>query len=327
MAYPKEIMDAAFTELNNRRAMARERSLAHQEEIARKVPAVAELERQLTQTSVQLSRAILSGVDVEAKIARLRDNNLYMQQRRKALLTAAGYPENYTDLVYTCPDCQDTGYMGNTMCHCMKSLLSELMLRRLGETVEIGRHTFANFDLRYYSAEDPTGQGISPRQVMSQALHRCRTYAEEFTPNSASLFFQGSTGLGKTHLSLAIAERVIERGFNVLYSPAQALISQLERERFRRGNDGEPALDFVLDCDLLILDDLGTEFTTSFSTALIYNIINARLIDRRPTIISTNLTLKEIEDQYSPRIISRIMGGYISVPFIGRDIRTLRRPS
>lgn len=320
MGYPKEITNRAFDILESRRNRARNEFYARITEIEQKLPQVIELDRELTRTSAEIAKAILTGVNVEEKLDRLRDNNLYMQGRRNELLRAAGYPENYTQLIFECPDCSDTGYTQNGICQCMKAIQRELMLRRLSDSASIGSCTFASFSLDYYSAESLPGRSISPRSIMTQALALCKNYADSFDPKSSpSLLFQGATGLGKTHLSLAIAQRVIEGGFDVLYSPVQNLLSRLEKERFR-GAEGD-SIDFVLDCDLLILDDLGAEFSTSFSVSVVYNIINSRLIENKPTIINTNLSMQEIEDRYSPRIVSRLVGGYNTVPFYGVDIR------
>ena len=324
MAYPEEIMDRAFRILNERRSQARNDYQYRQQVIREKVPAAAELQRELTGTSAAIARTILSGEQVEEKLARLRETNLYMQQRKRELFREAGLPEDYDQMHFSCPDCQDTGYADGKMCHCLKEILSGLMLERLFRTANTDKITFETFSLDYYPDEPLPGKNFSARYVMRRALEKCRTYAREFTPASRSLFFQGATGLGKTHLSLAIASEVIRKGYNVLYTPAQSLLENLERERFRRGNENY-SLDFVLDCDLLILDDLGAEFSTSFSASAIYNIINSRLIEARPTIISTNLTLAEIESKYTPRVLSRISGGYDSIFFYGKDIRVLRR--
>lgn len=210
------------------------------------------------------------------------------------------------------------------MCHCLKDLLAGLMLERLSHTANTDNISFASFSLDYYPAEPLPGSKSSARDVMRRALEECRNYADTFTPSSRSMFFQGKTGLGKTHLSLSIAKEVIRKGYNVLYTPAQTLLETLERERFRRGEESY-SLNFVLDCDLLILDDLGAEFSTNFSVSVIYNIINSRLVEGKPTIISSNLTAKELEARYSPRVVSRIMGGYYTIPFLGNDIRILKR--
>ena len=324
MAYPKEIMDRAFSILGERRDAARNDYQHRLKVIAERAPEVGALQRELTGTSAAIARTILSGTDVEEKLARLRDTNLYLQQKKRELLMAAGLPEDYDTMRYACPDCQDTGYHDGKMCHCMRQILTELMMERLSRTADTAGVTFDSFSLDYYSTDPLPGVSYSARDMMRRALDLCRTYAASFTPASESLFFQGPTGLGKTHLSLSIAAEVIRRGYNVLYTPAQSLMDTLERERFRRGEDGG-SLDFVLESDLLILDDLGAEFSTNFSVSVLYNIINTRLIEKRPTIISSNLTVKEIESRYSPRVLSRIVGGYRTIPFRGSDIRLLRR--
>lgn len=324
MAYPKEIMDRAFTILGERRNAARNDYQHRLQVIAERAPEVGVLQRELTGTSAAIARTILSGTDVEEKLARLRDTNLYLQQKKRELLTAAGLPEDYDAMRYSCPDCQDTGYHDGKMCHCMRQILTELMMERLSRTADTAGITFASFSLDYYPTDPLPGVGYSARDVMRRALDLCQKYAAAFTPASESLFFQGPTGLGKTHLSLSIAAEVIRKGYNVLYTPAQSLMDTLERERFRRSEDGS-SLDFVLESDLLILDDLGAEFSTNFSISVLYNIINTRLIEKRPTIISSNLTIKEIESRYSPRVLSRIIGGYQTIPFRGSDIRLLRR--
>ena len=324
MAYPKEIMDRAFTILGERRNAARNDYQHRLQVIAERAPEVGVLQRELTGTSAAIARTILSGTDVEEKLARLRDTNLYLQQKKRELLTAAGLPEDYDAMRYSCPDCQDTGYHDGKMCHCMRQILTELMMERLSRTADTAGITFASFSLDYYPTDSLPGVGYSAQDVMRRALDLCQKYAAAFTPASESLFFQGPTGLGKTHLSLSIAAEVIRKGYNVLYTPAQSLMDTLERERFRRSEDGS-SLDFVLESDLLILDDLGAEFSTNFSISVLYNIINTRLIEKRPTIISSNLTIKEIESRYSPRVLSRIIGGYQTIPFRGSDIRLLRR--
>ena len=325
MAYPKEITDRAFDILASRRNLARNDYQHRQRVIAQQAPAVETLRRELTGTSAAIAKAILSGQEVEEKLNRLQEGNLYMQQRKRELLVAAGLPENYDEMAFTCADCNDTGYTPDgKRCHCLQTLLAELMLERLSKTANTTNITFSSFVLDYYPTEKLPGLNRSPRELMQQALAECKLYAQQFAPGARSLFFQGPTGLGKTHLSLAIASEVIRRGYNVLYTPVQALLDTLERERFRRG-DETFSLDFVLDCDLLILDDLGSEFSTSFSTAAIYNIINSRLIEQKPTIISSNLSIKEIESRYSPRVLSRLVGSYSTIPFRGNDIRLIKK--
>ena len=237
MAYPKEIMDKAFETLAERRSQARNDYQYRLQVIREKAPAVEELRRELTGTSAAIARTVLSGVDVEQKLARLRDTNLYMQQHKRELLREAGLPEDYDEMHFTCEDCKDTGYTDGKMCHCLKDLLAGLMLERLSHTANTDSISFASFSLDYYPAEPLPGSKSSARDVMRRALEECRNYADTFTPSSRSMFFQGKTGLGKTHLSLSIAKEVIRKGYNVLYTPAQTLLETLERERFRRGEE------------------------------------------------------------------------------------------
>jgi DNA replication protein DnaC len=159
---------------------------------------------------------------------------------------------------------------------------------------------------------------------MEGVLRFCRSYAENFGTDSPSILMTGATGLGKTHLSLAIAQSAIDRGFGVIYGSAQNFMLQLERERFGRAPAGSESERHLLECDLLILDDLGAEFITPFVISTVYNLINTRLMSGLPTIISTNLTIKELEEKYSPRIVSRIIGSYRVLHFIGKDVRQLK---
>ena len=318
MAYPKELMDKALSILSQRRADARRAASAHREEIAQKLPQVIAIEQELARTSVQVSRAILSGENLEKKLAALRDGNLALQAKRADLLVENGYPANYLEVNYQCAQCGDTGFCDNHMCDCLRSLLKQLAYARMGEVSDIGNCKFENFSLDYYPAP-------GPRKVMGEILSLCREYAAGFSLKSESLLMMGGTGLGKTHLSLAIARAVIDQGFDVFYIPVQNLMSQLEHEKFSRSGDEKDSLSFVLEADLLILDDLGAEFPTQFTSATIYNIINSRMIEGRPTIINSNLDMKTIEARCSERTVSRLIGGYKILPFAGTDIRVLKK--
>ena len=163
-----------------------------------------------------------------------------------------------------------------------------------------------------------------PRKKMEEILHYCEKYADEFSTESKSICMSGQTGVGKTHLSLSIAKVVISKGFNVIYGSSQDLLRDVEREHFGKSNDDKDALGSLLGCDLLIMDDLGTEFESSFYNSVIYNVINSRLNRGLPTIISTNLSLSELESRYSDRVVSRLMV-YDFLRFVGSDIRQIKR--
>ncbi len=169
--------------------------------------------------------------------------------------------------------------------------------------------------MKYYSET-----GDNARRRMTAILKRCKEYVINFNPNtSANLLFMGQSGLGKTHLTLAIVSGVIEKGYTVIYGPCENLFSLIEREKFSGENKG--SYDAMINCDLLVLDDLGAEMTTTFSRAALYNLINTRMLSKKPTIINTNLTIKEIEERYTARVASRLIGSYNANKFLGDDIR------
>lgn len=217
-----------------------------------------------------------------------------------------------------CTKCNDEGYYNNTLCDCVKAEALKLRYEALAKEMPIENSTFDNFQLTYYkkTAEE---NGFTPRKVMKKTLEICKDFCDNF-PSGENLFFCGNTGLGKTHLSLSIANEVIAKGYDVLYGSAQNIISKIGKEQMSFNADGE-YLESVLNCDLLILDDLGTEFNTNLSSSVVYNIINTRLLRNLSTVISTNLTMKEIEKIYSPRIVSRLNGHYTMRLFLGEDIR------
>jgi DNA replication protein DnaC len=265
------------------------------------------------------------GENAQSFIDSLSKKNLEMQEKRKLLLARAGLPEDYLKIKYTCEKCRDTGYVGGWRCECYSDLVRALAFKELCSDAPLEACTFENFKQSYYPKAIDENTGISPQKRMGEILSFCKSYAEDFGTDSPSLLMYGATGLGKTHLSLAIAGRAIGEGYGVIYGSAQNILLKLERERFSRVNENmgesEQAL---LDCDLLVLDDLGAEFSTSFTVSVIYNIINTRLLKGLPTIISTNLGPEELEEKYTQRITSRIIGNYISLLFCGKDIRQIK---
>ena len=254
---------------------------------------------------------------------RLKEHNQALQRELDGLLQEAGLPKDYLEPRYACPRCSDTGYVDGRMCDCLKKRLRAEAYRSLNTLTPLSLSTFETFSLDYYS-EQADASGRSERGAMARVLDICMTYAQNFSLRSSNLILMGGTGLGKTHLSLAIANAAIEKGFGVVYGSVNNIVSKLEREHFGREEETDTG-SLLLDCDLLILDDLGTEFRTAFAVAEIYNIVNTRQMAQRPTIISTNLTMKEIEERYTERFASRILGGYVRLPFCGRDVRLQKR--
>ncbi|HIS75910.1 MAG TPA: ATP-binding protein [Candidatus Merdivicinus excrementipullorum] len=313
--------EAARKELENRRSKARVIQGQRVEEIARKVPQVIDVRKELSLTAVRLSKMILEHkTDIAQGIEELKRQNLALQQMEKELLRQNGYPEDYLELHYTCPYCQDTGFAGGEVCACFKQLEKQFRLRELNAGSNMELCDFSTFDLRYYPAEVDPALRTSPREQMGKVLDFCKHYAASFTTESRGLFFSGPTGLGKTHLSLAIAREVIGKGYGAAYGSAQNFLMAIEEERFGRERSRQ-TLDQLLEADLLVLDDLGTEFTSAFTLSTVYNLLNTR---KKPTIISSNLTVKELQEKYSQRVVSRLFSQFTYLRFVGKDIRQLR---
>ncbi|MDQ5983518.1 MAG: Chromosomal replication initiator protein DnaA [Eubacteriales bacterium SKADARSKE-1] len=280
-----------------------------------------EIETLLSQTAVSVAKSVLNGNDTKEQLKKLKNFNLSLQNELNEILTNANLPLNYLEVSYDCNKCKDTGYVDGKMCECFKKLLRSETYKRLNNLSPLSLSTFDSFNLEYYSSEE-TGTGVSNRRKMERILNHCINYADKFNLDSENLFMNGATGLGKTHLSLAIANTAINKGFGVIYASTPAIVSKLEKERFRRTEDNEDSEIHLINCDLLILDDLGTEFQTTFSNSTIYNIINSRILYNKPTIISTNIPPKKIQTSYSERLVSRLWGHYKLLNFCGQDVRT-----
>ncbi len=328
MGFPKHIYRQASAILSQRKQEAEFKAEEHKRELHSEVPALAEIESQLSDCGRGLIAAVAArGGNARAMVDQLKYRSLALQEKRRQLLNDLGLDESLLIPQYHCPICQDSGFVGIKRCVCMEQLLRELASLELGQT-GLENFTFDNFSVDYYS-DIPGENGISPRNQMTDIKRFCENYARTFDPaNSENLMFCGGTGLGKTHLSLAIAGQVIEGGHGVIYASTQNLMSRLEEEYYSRSynilSNDEPEqryLSIVLDCDLLVLDDLGTEILNQFLVSTLYNIINSRLLQNKPTIISTNLLAPEISKRYSSRLVSRLFGSYRTMNFIGKDIR------
>ncbi|MBQ7911303.1 MAG: ATP-binding protein [Clostridia bacterium] len=298
--------------------IAREEADLRRAEIHLAIPEVAEIDRALGRTGLSLMEASMQGEDVQSRIAAVRRTNEDLRHVRAELLTSHGYPADYTEVRYECPLCNDSGFVDTRMCICMKKKLVEAGFEASGMGNLLREQSFENFDLTYYQS-DPTAL-----RRMEQILARMRLYTETFEAGkSGNLVLFGDTGLGKTHLSSAVARGVIERGCDVFYVSAVSMLSDFERERFGNSAGGETGVgtDRYFSCDLLIIDDLGTEVNNQFTTSVLYNLINTRLNKRQSTIINTNLTQDEFRKRYWDRITSRVLGEYTVLPFLGTDVR------
>ena len=325
MGYSKSIYITAQSKLDSRRKTAVEELEIRRAKAYTAIPELAEIQSRIAACGAEVIGAFAKGANGRAYVEELAKESLAAQKRRKELLAQAGLPENYLEAQYVCNICEDTGVTDEGICECQRKLLAETAKDEISKHAPLRASTFEKFSLEFYP-EAPDANGISPKKRMGEIAKFCKDYANDFSLSSASLFMHGATGLGKTHLSLSIANVVTEKGMGVIYSSAPNLFGELEREHFSRQNPNERTFEReLLETDLLIIDDLGVEFSTQFTVSCVYNIINSRILSGKPTIISTNLTPGELEDKYTQRITSRIIGSYISIKFIGRDIRQLKR--
>ncbi len=325
MNYSRRIYNKAAARLERRRDEAEREQRRHREEAYAKIPELVFIDREIASAGAEVIKAIGLGEDAQTFIEELSKKNLAAQKKRKDMLVLAGYPENYLDADYSCKKCRDSGFVSGVMCDCYKKLLKETALSELNELSLGDDSDFENFSLNYYPDTVICDTGVNSRSKMSEILNFCKSYADDFDTDSPSLLMCGATGLGKTHLSLAIAKKAVEKGYDVVYGSAQNLMTRLEKEHFsNHQNEYSGSEQALLECDLLIIDDLGAEFSTQFTVAALYNIINTRMMSRLPVIISTNLLPDELEKKYTQRITSRIIGSYVSLFFCGRDIRQLK---
>ncbi len=322
MAYDPQVVQAAREQLDKRRRHAAATAAALRERLCEQFPRLQQIEREIAAAVPRITHTILNGGD-PAVIEEIRQQNLALQQEMAQLLHQAGYEADNFEPQYTCSRCGDTGYVGGQVCDCYRRLLQEEACRRLSGLSAQKLTDFDTMRLDYYDGAVDPKLGVSPRQQMQDVIAYCREYTADFTPQSDSLLLQGSTGTGKTHLCLAIARRVAEQGYGVVYGSLGPLLRRLQQEQFGKAEgDSEEQL---VGCDLLVLDDLGMEFDSAFNRTCIYNILNTRLLEGRPTVISTNLGFTALKERYGDQIASRISGGFEPLLCVGKDIRQLIR--
>ncbi len=329
MTYSREIFSQAYQLMSERRVKAEAKAQQNTEEIYAKYPEIESIGRQLSSCSISAAKAVLRGGDVKEQLSLLADRSMELQAKQKEILSSGGFPEDYMEPHYSCGSCKDTGSVekdGKTVyCDCFLNLLKECACEEINKLSPLKLSTFDTFDLDYYPKE-ATIDTPSAYLRMSRILTYCKEYAKNFNGCGKSILMRGATGLGKTHLSLAIANELLEKGYYVVYVSAPSILSRLENSHFDYNNTEEDYLIQTLcDCDLLIIDDLGTEFTSQYTKTVIYNIFNNRLLKNKPVIINTNMTIRELEATYSQRFVSRVMGECDKLDFLGNDIRAKKK--
>ncbi len=329
MAYDARVLRRAAARYDEDRQRREELFRARQRECYEKEPRLEEIDRELSHTMAKIiANGLRRGADPRGAIEALKTENLGLQQERGELLTGLGYPADYLEPTPDCPLCNDTGWRDTRMCECLRAYYVREQNAELSRLLDLGTQSFDTFRFDYYSRERYPGKDISPYQRMEKNYDACRDYAYEFSKRSGSLLLSGAPGLGKTFLSASIARVVSEAGHSVVYDTAAHVFSRFESQKFRRDDDADEAEDDVarcLKCDLLILDDLGSEMTTAFVQSALYQIVNTRLMTNRKTIISTNLSPDELGARYGAAIRSRLEGEYRILPFFGEDIRRLKK--
>ncbi len=331
MPYDPSVMQRATERLEERRRDRSAQAERRRQEIFRRDPRIARLDREIRSAMPRvIAAALRSGQDSSAAVRAVRDQNLEQQEEMAVLLAAQGLPPDALDDKPFCPLCGDTGWKGARMCRCLQELCAEEQIKDLSKLLDLGSQSFDTFNLEYYSPEKWSSRGESPRANMELIYEVCLKYAMKFGQFSIrNLFLTGSAGLGKTFLSACIARTVSEKGFSVVYDTAASIFTQFENRKFVRDSDvtseARDETRRILSCDLLILDDLGSELTTSLTQASLYEIINTRLVAERHTVISSNLSMQDVARQYQPQIVSRLEGEYHVLSFFGDDIRILKR--
>lgn len=318
MAYNRENIQKVKEILAARRSEAVSTSMRRKTEMEAKLPGYAELENALAGTGARIMQAAFSHTLDDAAVAAIREDNRKLREKKGALLERFGYPADYTDIHYTCEICSDTGYKGIEMCSCMRQELIKAGVESAGLASLIKTQSFETFSLDFYENHD--------RIIMENNVRRLWQFASQFSAGTnESWLFAGATGLGKTHLSTAVAGVVISRGFDVIYDAVQEILAVYEEDRFNHGEGIQHqrgrTVESLIECDLLIMDDLGTELTNQFTVSSLYSIINTRINRGKSTIINTNLTQSEIRSRYTDRIASRLFGEYKPLLFKGVDVR------
>lgn len=326
MAYDGKVMRRAMSRLEADKQRRAEEFSRRRNTLYRMEPQLQQIEQQLRSTmSKIISGALQRGTDPLPALRVIQDENLELQRRRAELLQSMGYPMDYLEEKPACEKCGDSGFCGDAVCSCLQTYYNEAQKKELSQLLDLGSQSFDTFSLEWYPTHVSEYTGLSPRDQMEHAFETCSNFARHFGKKGGNLLLTGLPGVGKTFLSACIAREVTDRGFSVVYDTAAAIFRHMEDAQFRRDEDSEGDVARFLRCDLLIMDDLGTEMNSTFVQSALYRIVNERILTGKSTVINTNLTPAELGARYSSAILSRIEGEYDILPCNGDDIRILKR--
>ena len=278
-------------------------------------PELEKFDEQIASVFQNAMKSVVLGEKFDFKVA--EQQSLEIQQKKKEFVDKNSIDLDSIKPLYSCKKCSDSGYVDGKICDCVRKRAISISYDELNKDVDLSKYTFEKFDLNMYP--DKEIEGMNSRKNMTDIYNYCVNYAKEFNKKSGNILLIGGPGVGKTHLSLSIANVLCKKGYDVVYGPISKIIGKIEKEHF--SNEEETAIYSVQNCDLLILDDLGTEFSTQFVVSVLFDIINLRLLNNKSTIINTNLESDELEQKYSARVASRVFGNYKMLKFIGEDIR------
>ena len=320
MGYTHEAFEKAEHELSSRRHLSSDKLVRRYEEVSKNVSGFKDIDDKIAEIGIELSKlALKKGAVDKEKFFSLEKEIKTLEQNKQQMLESAGFGKNYFDDVHICNVCKDTGYINGEMCSCFKKLISEYEFN--GNSV-YENVSFDNFNIDLYSDEIIPQYNTSAKRHMQNVYDFCKAYADEFTKTSENIIMFGGAGLGKTFMCTCIAKELSRKGFSVIMQSAYNIFEIISKNKFSFKTDLTEDVNKYYNCDLLIMDDLGTEFVTEYTVSALFDIINTRMVSNKPTIINANLSLKNIEAKYSDRIVSRLLT-YNHLLFLGTDIRSL----
>ena len=326
MALSNSQYDAIMREYGRQQIENHHKLEERRQEIYARLPVVRQLEAEIAERSVACAKKLLEGD--KSVLDRLKEDLKDLREQKSLIIRAAGYPDDYLELHYRCPDCRDTGLIDGRKCHCFLQAQMKLLHAQSNLEDVLERENFNALSYEYYDDTEILPQlGITNAAYMRRVVAGCREFVRDFDKKHDNLLFTGSTGVGKTFLTNCIARELMDDFHSVIYLTASDLFDVFSRNKFDYDNaeDMKDMYRFILDCDLLIIDDLGTELNNSFTSSQLFYCINERMNMNRSTIISTNLSLTQLRDSYTDRVTSRIMSGYRIIPLYGGDIRLLKK--
>ncbi len=323
MSYLKKYYIMAENELNERKRRNDEQQRANIAFAEQKSPQIKELRRRLISGGSRLASVLISEGDPRSAVQGIAEENLSIRKKIKELLISAGFKENFLNPIYSCEKCKDSGIYEGKRCSCFMELVKNFQCLDLNASSAMNLCSFASFDMRYYSDTEKAVSGKTFREEMKGNLNYCLRYCDDFHLPQNGILMVGGTGLGKTHLSLAVGNEIINKGYSVIYGSAPNLFRIVEKEHFDSTVQSD-TIQLLQECDLLIIDDLGAEFESKFYLSVLYNLLNTRMNAGKPLIINTNFTLSELQNRYVGRISSR-MFSMENLFFYGSDIRMIKK--